>query len=163
MRGRLLAEQLRQERRVRDLARQATGTSASREAAALAEVQDGLDGHVLIELVDAGNRITAVIATAREARLVDLGPSPDTAALVGHLRFVAERIARPSSSDASRLAALASADETAGLIRERLIAPSAEFIGSRRAVVIPTGPLHGVPWVSSSAVRSRWRRPRPPG
>ncbi|MEA2001844.1 MAG: CHAT domain-containing tetratricopeptide repeat protein [Actinomycetota bacterium] len=145
-RGRLRDEQLRQERRVRDLARQATGTSTSRGAVTLADVQESLDGRVLIEFIDVGNRITAVIVTAHSAGLMDLGPSPDTEALIDHLRFAAERIARPSSSEASRLAALASADETADLIREKLITPNIKLIGSQRPVVIPTGTLHGVPW-----------------
>jgi hypothetical protein len=100
---------------------------------------------------------------------VDLGPPPDLTTVIDQLRLAAERIARPSSSAASRTAALASAADIAGTIRRFLLDPLQLDPSVDRYVIVPTGLLHGVPWglvidkpVETAPSATQWVRAQEP-
>ncbi len=132
------------ERQVRQLARQARASRRRFATATLSDVQAQLSHRTHIEFVEAPGRIGAIVATETTARWVDLGKTPEARELLDHLRFAAERIARPSTSDASRTAALESVTQLVGHLRGQLVDPLA--IDTARAVVIPSAVLNGVPW-----------------
>jgi CHAT domain-containing protein len=142
----LTKELRRQEEAVRALTRRAAGAERTFESASLPSLQAELKDHTLIEYVIVNGNVHAVAATSTGTQLIKLGPSPDTEDLIDQLRAASDRIARPSTSDASRAAALASATETADHIREILIGPLRPLIGRRRTVIIPAGGFHGIPW-----------------
>jgi CHAT domain-containing protein/tetratricopeptide (TPR) repeat protein len=138
--------QRRQEQTVRDLARRATGTSRSFQPVSLNALRSGIGDRALIEFIGVEDVISALVVTPTSSRLVELGRSLDAVTLVDQLRFAAERIARPSTSDASRAAAFSSVTETARHIAASLIDPITDLIGSRRPVIVPSRGLHGIPW-----------------
>ena len=140
----LQREQIRAERRVRGLARQARASSHPFATAAIESVQQHLADRVLIEFVESDRGISAIAVTHDRASWVDLGSTGATNDLVDHLRFAAERIARPSTSARSRSAALESVDHLLAAIRTHLVDPVAT--NADRVVIIPSGLLHGVPW-----------------
>lgn len=138
--------QRRQEQTVRGLARRASGTSRSFQPASLNALRSELGDRALIEFIEVEQVISALVVTATSARPVELGPSIDALNLVDQWRFAAERIARPSTSDASRAAALSSVTELSQHIAASLIDPVAALVGSRRPVIVPSRGLHGIPW-----------------
>jgi tetratricopeptide (TPR) repeat protein len=142
--GDLRREAANCERQVRQLARQPRATRRPFATASLPDVQAQLNQRTLIEFVEAEGRIGAIVATEETSQWIDLGTSPQARELLDHLRFAAERIARPSTSDASRTAALESVDQLVGQLRGQLIDPLA--IDTPRAVVVPSALGHGVPW-----------------
>ena len=135
-----------QEKKVRSLARQAVGTSSRFRPASLARVQAHLGDRFMIEFVRVADRTYAVTATSQDASLVELGSSLRIDSLVDQLRFAAERIARPSTSDASRLAALASVTEVSSQIKTALLDPIGCWPAGWRLLLLPTAGLHGIPW-----------------
>jgi len=133
------------EARVRQLGREIDGTRATAAATRpLRDVRARLGGQVLIEYVHSGPRLYAIVVGGRGSRLVELGDSAEAAELIDHLRFSAERIARPGTSAASRLAAIASAEEAIESLRRQLVAPLG--VRANGAVVVPSGALYGIPW-----------------
>lgn len=143
----LLHEQRRLERIVRDLAHQATGAASSTPGEpSLDRLQAALDGRALIHYLVDGDTLHALVATEHHAQLCRLGPYGEIHRALDHLGLAARRIARPATSEASRSAAVAVADEVGDLLRRLLIDPVRDSSGGRRLVVVPAGPLHGVPW-----------------
>ncbi len=140
----LRREQTRCERQVSELGRQTRASHRQFATASLLDVQKHLGDRLLVEFVESAGQITGIVVTDDRARLVNLGSSLGTAGLLDHLRFAAERIARPSTSAASSAAALKSVAQLIGEIRLRLIEPL--HLEARRMVVIPSSALHGVPW-----------------
>jgi len=134
----------RLEERVRQIGRQRAGIASAGPIAPLREVRARLGDRTLIEFVENGQDLYAIVVTTDRTRLVDLGTCSDVVSFVDHLRFSAERIARPSTSPQSLLAAIASAREATASLRRRLVAPLG--VATARAIVIPSGALHGVPW-----------------
>jgi hypothetical protein len=135
-----------QEVRVTELARRTRGTERDWDPVDLATLQARLDGRVLVEFVEAAGGMMALVIDTTGAKQVDLGPTPDLPDLVDSLRFSAERIARPTTSPASRKAALASTRDIAESIHRTLLDPLMAVAPADRHVIVPTGALHGVPW-----------------
>lgn len=135
-----------QEKKVRSLARQAVGTAGRFRPAPLATVQAHLEDRFMIEYVRVAGRAYAVTATSQATSLVELGSSLSIDDLVDQLRFAAERIARPSTSDASRLAALASVTEVSSQLKTALLDPIGSRPAGGRMLLLPAAGLHGIPW-----------------
>lgn len=132
------------EAKVRQISRAAAGDGPAVSTTPLRTLQRQLTNRTLIEFVEDGPALYAMAITSGRTRLIELGESTDIVGLIDHLRFSAERIARPSTSAASRRAALASAEQSCHSLRQRLLDPVE--ISTERAVVVPSGALHGVPW-----------------
>ncbi len=133
-----------EEARVRQLGRERAGEAVAVPRAGIDEVRDLLEEQNLVSFVEDGPLLYAIVVSADTTRLIALGDIGDVIGIVDHLRFAAERVARPSTSAQSRLAAIDSASESTRALHERLIAPLG--IEPERLVVIPSGALHGVPW-----------------
>ena len=131
------------EARVRNLSHQARGARDRAPVVSLPDLQQSLAARTLIEFVDNGAGLLAIVVDSGSARIVDLGPAANIGELVDHLRFSAERIARPSTSAASRTAAIASAAEARTSLQHRLAKPI--DVATPRVVTVPTGALHNVP------------------
>lgn len=142
----LRESQRRHEQTVRNLAREATGTASSFLQASLPALRAELPGRCLIEFITVHEAIMAVVVTSSKARIVELGSLPDAAGQIDQLRFAAERIARPTTSTASRAAAFDSVTVTSRQLFDTLLEPLSMHIGSRRPVIVPCNGLHGIPW-----------------
>jgi hypothetical protein len=110
-----------------------------------------LAGRVLVELVEHGALLTAVVAGAgRRPVLRDLGDPAAVARELAGLRAALRRRAR-SAGAAGRDPLTAAAERCDRL----LLAPLADLIGDRPLVVVPTGRLHAMPWGMLPTARGR--------
>ena len=140
-----LKELARAEQRVNLLARQAESAAGGlADTPGIRDVQAMLDGRCFVEFVELDGDFWAVVVSTDELRLLPLTDRAPIAEAIAHLRLAAQRIARPSTSTASRAAAVVSAEDAATQLRERLIHPLGT--GPTRLVVAPTGSLHSIPW-----------------
>jgi tetratricopeptide (TPR) repeat protein len=172
---RLVARQREIEERIR----RATWRSAAPEQrrlpqAALPELRAALGRATLVEYGRAGTDLIAVVVGVRRARLVHLGPIDGVRAPGDALFFALRRLSRPRPA-ASLAAARASADAALTRLRQLLLDPL-RLSPDGELVVVPFGPLHGLPWpalhggpVTSAPSAAFWARTRalaaaaPPG
>ena len=152
---RLLRRQAQLERAVRDRARHARGAGAAAADVSLAALVTALEGRALVELVEVDGHLYGVTLVEGKARLHDLGDAAGVAGELRSLRFALRRLAAGRSGAASLAAATAGAQAAAGELERRLLAPLLGEVSSRDLVIVPTGPLHAVPWSMLPACRGR--------
>jgi hypothetical protein len=133
----------RAEARVSALTRQARQVGGGFSATSVGEIRDLLGERTLVEFVEAGGRLCAVTIDDDGEGLTELVETAAIRTPLDHLRFAAERIARPSSSAASLTAAIASAREVAAELRDRLVDP---LQLAHPTVIVPSAALHAIPW-----------------
>ena len=121
----------------------------------IAHLIERLDGRALLELVEAEGSLSAVTVAGARMRLWPLAAVADVAAEVAQLRFCLGRLARKHVSVASRSAAAMALTHGAARLDQLLLAPLADELGDRPLVVVPTGPLHGLPWAVLPSCRGR--------
>jgi hypothetical protein len=155
-----------QEMHVTGLVRRLRGRAQDWDMVDLAGIQAQLGNRTLIEYVAVGETMNALVVDAKRASLVDLGSS-NLRDLVDPLRFAAERIARPTASAASQVAAIASVEDIARSIRQTLLAPLWGDTSPERYVIVPSGLLRGIPWglvvdepVETVPSATQWARAR---
>jgi tetratricopeptide (TPR) repeat protein len=136
------------ERQIRDRARLHPGHDL-RVVAPISLRELELGEHALIEFVQLDGELMGIGVVNGEARLVPLGPVAEVADLVERLPFALHRLARRSSP-----AALALLSNAAARLDDLLIKPFQ--VDDRPLVIVPTGPLHDLPW---SVLPSRIGRP----
>ena len=148
---RAAAEQMIRERMLRI----AGGPGRTLATPGVREVRELLSGRVLLEFARSDDRLIAIVISERRLVLRDLGDAEqvvrDAAALAFAVRRVAMGAARP------QLAAAAS-DQGRGLLAglsAALIEPVLAEIGGGPVVIVPSGDLHGVPWVALPALAGR--------
>ncbi|WP_222705354.1 CHAT domain-containing protein [Cellulomonas massiliensis] len=107
------------------------------------ELRAALDGRVLVEYGRCEGRLVAVVLD-RAPRLVDVGPERVAVEHLRALLFALRRLANPRST-ATAAAARLSAEQRIRALRRALVEPLGVDPG-RELVVVPAGPLHGVPW-----------------
>ncbi|GFJ95498.1 CHAT domain-containing protein [Phytohabitans rumicis] len=142
----LVARQMMIESRIRRATWHRGSAAAAGDSAAAAlptRLRELLAGRILIEYGIMGDRLLAVVVEPRRSRVVPLGP---TGPVLDHLRallFALRRMTQPRPGSLS--AARQSADVRVERLRELLIRPLAPPPDAE-LVVVPVGPLHGVPW-----------------
>ncbi len=112
----------------------------------LAQLRGRLDGSVLVEFAESDGRLYAVVVTRSRSHLVRLCAVDELAPAVEQARFAMARVARSSASAASRSAATALLEHAVAKLDRALFHPLGRRVGGRPVVVVPTGPLHLVPW-----------------
>ncbi|GAA1304550.1 CHAT domain-containing protein [Saccharothrix xinjiangensis] len=173
----LRQRQVRGEQRVRDLTRQTSGGGAVSTPPDVHDLAHALGPAALVEYIDHGGALLAVVVAGGRASLHHLGRLDGALREVRLLRFALHRLVTlPEHVD--RSAVRAGADHAAGLLETRLLAPLRRRLGARPLVLAPTGPLGGLPWSALPSCRGRsvvvapsatvWLRastadPRPPG
>lgn len=139
------AEVQRQEAIVRDLARFQPGGSARAAAFSVDRLQDRLgDARQLVEYVEHGGVLSAIVVTQRRCRQVQLVEVGDVAEILDATFFALDRLARDGTSENSLAAAYSSLVDTLARLDDLLIRPLR--VGRTPLVVVPTGALHRVPW-----------------
>ncbi|OLF18476.1 CHAT domain-containing protein [Actinophytocola xanthii] len=145
------------ERQIRAQSWQTSGTGEHDAQAELAEVRAELAaaGTALVSFFTVGTRIHAFLAGDRVARIVALGDLPTVTESIMRLRSdldVLSGRALPAPLDA---AVRTSARRQLGVLTEHLLAPLRPSLGDEDLVVVPTGPLSGVPWALLPDLRGR--------
>ncbi len=147
----LLGRQAALERLVARRARQARGGEGPAPPTsrwALDSLRAALGDRALVELIQLDELLWSVTVTDRRLRLRLLGPTHQVIGELGNLRFALRRMVGLRGSPASRAAAAQSALHAAQRLDELLMAPSRGELEDRPLVVVPTGPLHALPWAA---------------
>jgi tetratricopeptide (TPR) repeat protein len=149
-RTRLRQRQVTLERKVRDHARRQRGVAATRlpdpvRPAALAETLAQLGGLALLEFIQLDGYLHGASVVDGRTRLRQLGPMSQVMDLIDRIPFALHRLNRPDPDAASRAAAVALLQHAAARLNDLLLRPFVE-IAERPLVVVPTGPLQGLPW-----------------
>ncbi len=109
-----------------------------------------VDDRVLIEFIDVGGRLDAlVIRSGRVRHVRSLGAVDEMIGLVERIRFGLRRL--NDSSDGRRRAASDLVDGIALELDDALIKPFVR--GAAELVIVPSGPLHLLPWGVLPSVR----------
>lgn len=147
--------QLEHEIRRRLLAAPGTGHWQPVAVPTLRAVREALGPRALIAYSALDGRLHAVAVTAHRARLVTLGPVAEVEPELQAQRFALHRMAEASVD--GRMAAVhrANARHAAERLQERLLAPLLGLVGDRELVIVPTGPLHALPWATLPACAGR--------
>jgi hypothetical protein len=151
----LLARQADLEGTVRSRSRLVRANVASRvRAPSIRGAARELGSRVLVEYVELDGDHHALTLSDGRLELHDLGRI-DVFTDLDWLRFALRRLARGSLDAAGRTTTLANAAASAAALDTALVAPLREAIGEAPIVVVPTGPLHAVPWGALPSLRGR--------
>lgn len=155
--GGMLARQAAVERAVRDSARHASGSSDDgfEPQVSRRELGFALKEQVLVEMVSDDGTLYAVVVIDGRARLRRLAPLAEVEDELELLRHSLRRLVLGVRSPASALAFRQSAEFGAKRLDHLLFHSLVADIGDRPLVLIPTGPLHAVPWSVLPSCRGR--------
>lgn len=147
---RLLQRQATLEEAVRGRARHATGVLAAalHPRPRLSTLRDALGPNVLVEMMEDGGNLYAVVVAAGRAHLRKLASSAEVAAEQERLAFSLRRLARQHGSEASQVAAADAAAYGAGRLDTLLFGPIRPFLAGETLVIVPSGALHALPWAT---------------
>jgi tetratricopeptide (TPR) repeat protein len=139
----LLARRARLEARIRRTAWTGQqGVPATDELVGMGELRALLDGRCLAEYAAVGDTLVAVVVGPRGARLVELGPAEPVFREASILLFALRRLLRGGPSGVQ---ARQRTEFSLARLRRVLVSP----LGAGDdvpLVVVPSGPLHRVPW-----------------
>jgi tetratricopeptide (TPR) repeat protein len=125
--------------RIRDDPPLRTGTAVD-----LPRLRRLLDGRILVEYGVLRDRLLAVVLDRRRSRLAELGPTAAVEEQLRALYFALRRLSQrgPAAAlAAARLSADLRLTRLTGLLLDPLDLPA-----DAELVIVPVGPLHGVPW-----------------
>ncbi|MEH3054710.1 MAG: CHAT domain-containing protein [Patulibacter minatonensis] len=143
----LIAEQAQLEHEVRRRAHLLAPTRGrGADAVDVDALVASLASTVLVEFVQVDGRLGVLVVADGRTRFRWLLPAAGIALEVEGLRLALRRLAFPSSVPALRAAARAAAVASAGRLRAALWEPIADLVDGRATVVVPSGPLHSLPW-----------------
>jgi tetratricopeptide (TPR) repeat protein len=145
------------ERRIRAHSWQASGTGENQAEASLAEVRAELTraGATLVSLLTVAGRIHAFLVGETGTHMVELGDLATTAEAATRLRSDLDVLCGRWLPDALDAAVRTSVRRQLEVLTEHLMAPLRGHLGDEELVVVPTGPLSGVPWSLLPDLRGR--------
>jgi tetratricopeptide (TPR) repeat protein len=145
------------ERQIRAHSWRTSGTGEHHADVSLAEVRAELRaaGAALVSYFLVGSRIHAFLVTGRTARIVELGDLPTTTETITRLRGDLDVLSGRALPAPLDTAVRTSAERQLAVLTEHLIAPMRGYLGDEDLVVVPTGPLSGVPWGLLPDLRGR--------
>lgn len=130
------------------------GSAARREPLDFATVRAALGSAALLSLVVHSGRLWVVAVVDDRATLHDLGPAEPLYTELESLRFGLHRQAR-GTSPRMRQAVDAAVHASAATLDKALLGPVLPVVGDRPLVVVPTGPLHALPWAALPSCHGR--------
>jgi hypothetical protein len=145
------------ERQIRAHSWRASGTGENHAEASLAEVRAELRAAdaALASLFTVGDRIHAFLVSDRVARIVSLGDLPTATEMATRLRGDMDVLSGRALPAPLEAAVRNSARRQLSVLTEHLVAPLRGHLGDEDLVVVPTGPLTGVPWGLLPDLRGR--------
>jgi hypothetical protein len=141
----LTSRQIELESAIRARTRIVRGEGAIAEAARPRDTAKALGDRALVEYVELDGVLRAVTIARGRTMLHELGPVEAETELEW-LRFALGKLARGGNSPAQRAAHLANAQAAAAALDRLLVAPLLSALGDSPLIVVPTGPLHALPW-----------------
>jgi tetratricopeptide (TPR) repeat protein len=153
----LLRRQAALEETVRRRARHASGSWAALADAppTLELLREALGPKALVEYVDFGGQLHAVVLAGSRVRLHHMGPRDEAETELSALRFALRRLAFSQGTERSLAAARVSASHSAQRLDSLLLGPVRAEVDDRELVVVPTGALHALPWAALPSCASR--------
>jgi tetratricopeptide (TPR) repeat protein len=162
--ARLAQRQVALERSIRDHSRrQAWSTAAPPEPWGLEPTRpvpprllaDALGERALVEFVHLDDVLHAITVAGGRLRVHRLGPLPPVRQLIDRIPFALRLLARPGTSGSSRAAALVLLRESSRRLDDLLLAPLSAELADRPLVLVPTEPLHALPWSTQPSCAGR--------
>ncbi|MEO3855282.1 CHAT domain-containing protein [Acrocarpospora sp. B8E8] len=140
--------QIALERKIRDHCRWQDGGAVAPEVVPVSadELAAALGDSALVEYLILDDTVHAITIAAGRVRLWRLGPLAPVGELVNRVPFALRRLGRYRAVPGSRSAAAVMLRDAAAKLDTCLLAPLATEVGDRPLVLIPTGPLQGLPW-----------------
>ena len=114
----------------------------------------GRSDHAVVEFIEADGRLKAATLAGDSLILHELG-DVEISTDLDWLRFALRRLSRGGLDGRGRATTLASARAAADALDSRLFTPMRDAIGTAPLVIVPTGPLHAVPWGALPSLRGR--------
>ena len=152
-----VARRARLQREVRELSWQAIGRGEAIGQVSVAEVGGALcaGGRTLVSILARDGRLHAVVLTGKSVRLVGLGDFG--AAAEAALRLGADLDTLAGRRLPARLEAVIkeSVRRQTEVLAAEVVAPLRGLLGDGGLVIVPTGPLAGVPWNLIAELRGR--------
>ena len=133
------------ESRIRTIVRGLRGSSHHSGHVTAGVAHAVADGDTIVNYFTHRGTLRAVVLEPHGSRLVDLGTTENLDAIIGTARADLHRLARGAGSDMSLDAARASLEDTGMTLQRRLLEPVG-LESTAGLVVLPAGPLHGLPW-----------------
>lgn len=152
--GKARARQAALERRIRDRARLDPGEPGHHRVRPVEPAELELGDAALVEFVQLDRTMYALSSVRGRLRMRALGPGERIADLVDRMTFALRRLARRRGGTAARTGTL-DLLEHAGSELDRVLLRSLPEVGDRPLVVVPTGPLHSVPWAALPSCAGR--------
>ena len=150
----LARRQARIEEAVRELTRRTRGLAATVAAVEPDRLADLLGDRTLLSYTEADGQLYVVVCAAGRTALHGLGPvgrvADDAVSLLAALRRLSSGYGAPATLRQRR----AVAEATAARLDAALLAPLRTG-GTGELVVVPTGPLHALPWAALPSLRDR--------
>ena len=146
----LLDRQAALERAIRQRSRHAPGAGAEGGIPSVSALASALGPAALAEFVVHDEELWAVVVAGRRLGLHALGPVRAVSTEIDAVRFGLRRLAYGIGSPSSLDAAETMVQRAALALDERLLAPLGIGAGGGRPplVLVPTGPLHALPWAA---------------
>jgi tetratricopeptide (TPR) repeat protein len=154
--GSLAARQTSLEAEIRERSRLAAGDfAAAPRLPDQAELRGAVGERVLLEYVEHEGRLHVVVGDRKGFRLRSLGCAAQAESERVTLQFALGRLALARSSRSSLEAAAALLERSCRRLADLLIEPLKHELGDRDLIIVPTGPLHAVPWALLPPLRGR--------
>jgi CHAT domain-containing protein/tetratricopeptide (TPR) repeat protein len=154
--ARLTRTQVTLERAVQRLARHSSSTRRYQPGPpAAAEIRKALRDEALVEFVESGGKLYAVVLTAGRQSLHELAATAEVARSAMVLRFWLRRLVHRFGNQAGLDRAERQAESEASHLDGLLLAPLAERLAGRPLVIVPTTVLHALPWALLPALAGR--------
>ncbi|HEY0641144.1 MAG TPA: CHAT domain-containing protein, partial [Pseudonocardiaceae bacterium] len=128
--------------------------TARREPLDFAALRSALGGTALLSLLRHGDELRAVSVVDGRSQLHVLGPAEPLYAELESLRFGLHRLARGASPRVEQ-AMHSAVHASAATLDKALLGPVLPVVGDRPLVVVPTGPLHALPWAALPSCHGR--------
>ena len=140
---------------IRRLSRHAAGEPATAATPATAVLARMLGDSALVEFIELDGTLTALTLVAGRLACSELGAVGAVADELQWLRFGLTRLVRGGHNSEQSATLRAGVHASAHALCEHLISPLTEIVGDRRLVIVPTGPLHSLPWSMLEPLRGR--------
>jgi hypothetical protein len=145
--ARLVRRQVTLERTVQRLARHSLSAQRYHSGPpSTVEIRRALGERALVEFVESGDQLHAVVLTARRQTLHTLAPIAEIGRSAALLRFWLRRLVYRFGSAAALERAAAQAEAEAARLDQLLLGPLATRLADRPLVAVPTTVLHALPW-----------------
>ena len=156
--------------RVRSIATtQPGGTAAASGRSDQDELRASLGQRALVEYIECQGQLMVVVLDEHRCVLRRLGDAAGAGRLARATSFALRKLAWLKPASPAVPAAVAGFSARLDALRAVLVDPIRQLLGDRELVVVPTGPLHAVPWqvlvdadrvIAVAPSATLWRRAR---